>query len=192
MDSTEILKKVRDFADDAHGDQMRKYTPERYIVHPVRVMEMLQNYTSDIAVLAAALLHDVLEDTPKTTDDLRKFLLTLIDKDTVERTIELVVELTDVFIKEDYPQWNRRKRKTKELERIMNTSSTSQTIKYADIIDNCNEIVVHDRHFARVFLYECKRLLTVIDKGEPELYKKATGLVENKITELKNSSKKEE
>lgn len=186
MNPKEILKNIRDYADEAHADQMRKYTPERYIVHPVRVMEMLQPYTSDIAVLAAALLHDVLEDTPKTKEDLSIFLKTLIDDDaTVERTINLVIELTDVFIIKDYPKWNRRKRKTMELERIMTTSSLSQTIKYADIMDNCNEIVAHDRDFAKVFLYECKRLLEGMDKGEPDLYKKAKEKVESKIIELR-------
>ena len=33
----DILLKVKDFADRAHGEQMRKYTPERYIVHPERL-----------------------------------------------------------------------------------------------------------------------------------------------------------
>ncbi|MGN6567929.1 MAG: hypothetical protein ACTHJ0_08255 [Flavipsychrobacter sp.] len=34
------LEEVIAFADKAHGSQMRKYTPERYIVHPIRVMEL--------------------------------------------------------------------------------------------------------------------------------------------------------
>lgn len=55
----EVLEQIRDFADKAHGEQMRKYTPERYIVHPVRVMKICREYTDDITVLAAALLHDV-------------------------------------------------------------------------------------------------------------------------------------
>ena len=62
----EDLEKIRHFADQAHGGQLRKYTPERYIVHPVRVMETLKKYTDDLTVLAAALLHDVLEDTTTT------------------------------------------------------------------------------------------------------------------------------
>lgn len=65
-----ILEQIRDFADRAHGDQLRKYTPERYIVHPVRVMEQVQRITNDTTMLAAALLHDVLEDTATTADDI--------------------------------------------------------------------------------------------------------------------------
>ncbi len=61
-----VLEKVKEFADNAHGDQMRKYTPDRYIVHPIRVMEICREYDSRLPVLAAALLHDVLEDTKVT------------------------------------------------------------------------------------------------------------------------------
>ena len=35
----EVLKQVEQYADRAHSDQRRKYSPERYIVHPVRVMK---------------------------------------------------------------------------------------------------------------------------------------------------------
>lgn len=62
MDTT--LYKIQQFADNAHGEQMRKYSDERYIVHPIRVMETCSAYTDKIQILAAALLHDVLEDTP--------------------------------------------------------------------------------------------------------------------------------
>jgi (p)ppGpp synthase/HD superfamily hydrolase len=77
----EILQQVRDFADKAHGGQMRKYTPERYIVHPVRVMNICREYTSDVTILAAALLHDVIEDTPVKKEEIREFLLTLLPPD---------------------------------------------------------------------------------------------------------------
>ncbi|MGN6617321.1 MAG: HD domain-containing protein [Ilyomonas sp.] len=59
----QVIEKVQDFAGKAHAGQKRKYTPEPYIVHPVRVMQICKEYTSSILVLCAALLHDVLEDT---------------------------------------------------------------------------------------------------------------------------------
>src|SRR5437868_1903609 len=113
-----ILQEIKEFADKAHGEQMRKYTSDRYIVHPVRVMEICKEYTHDIAILAAAILHDVLEDTPVTEKELHDFLSTLLDHDTTNRTVKLVVELTDEYIKDKYPQWNRSKRKVKERERM--------------------------------------------------------------------------
>jgi len=32
-----ILDQIKNFAEQAHGEQLRKYSPERYIVHPARV-----------------------------------------------------------------------------------------------------------------------------------------------------------
>jgi (p)ppGpp synthase/HD superfamily hydrolase len=71
MSEEEIVKYVTDFADRTHGSQTRKYTTERYIVHPIRVMEMVRHYYQDLPVLCAALLHDVLEDTPVTQNEMR-------------------------------------------------------------------------------------------------------------------------
>ncbi len=180
-----VLQHVKDFANNAHGEQMRKYTPERYIVHPVRVMETCKKYTDDVCILSAALLHDVLEDTPVSENALREFLLTLMNTSMAERTLKLVIDLTDVYIKKDYPKLNRRNRKHKEMERLEKTSPDSQTIKYADIIDNTVEIVRHDPDFARVYLYECRANLRKLNKGNKELYNEAVGLVNQNILALK-------
>jgi guanosine-3',5'-bis(diphosphate) 3'-pyrophosphohydrolase len=186
----ETLKKIIEFADQAHAEQMRKYTPERYIVHPVRVMEMCREYTDDLPLLAAAILHDVLEDTPVTAKDLHVFLETLMTTEEADRTVKLVKELTDEFVKSAYPHLNRRKRKAMETERLIKTSPDSQTIKYADIYDNCKEIVTHDPHFAKVFLSECKNILKHLDKGNPLLWEQAKEMVEKGITLLKVNKKR--
>lgn len=59
----DILKNIEEFARQAHGDQQRKFADEPYIMHPIRVMQLCGEYASDLPVLSAALLHDVLEDT---------------------------------------------------------------------------------------------------------------------------------
>jgi len=179
-----ILQHIIEFAHRAHGEQTRKYTPEPYIVHPIRVMELCKRVTDDICILAAALLHDVLEDTNVSRNELESFLESVLDAAIAERTLQLVVDLTDVYVKKDYPKLNRRTRKAKELVRLEKTSPDSQTIKYADIIDNSTEIVKHDPDFAKVFLYECKVNLKKLNKGNKELYNEAVTLVENAIEEL--------
>lgn len=179
-----VLEQVRDFADKAHGEQTRKYSSERYIVHPLRVMEMLREYTTDIPMLAAALLHDVLEDTPVNKQGITDFLDQWMPPEQVARTIQLVVELTDVYVNADYPHWNRRKRKAKELERMELTSADAQTIKYADIIDNCAYIVEQDPDFASVFLSECNALLKKMTNGNTGLWKKAVVIVEGALSRL--------
>lgn len=183
-----LLDSIISFTDNAHGSQLRKYTPERYIVHPTRVMRMLQSYTNDRTVLAAAIMHDVLEDTPVKADEISNFLKPLLPQNEVERTVELVKELTDEYVKEAYPHWNRRKRKEKEVERLALTSPDAQTIKYADIIDNCLEIVKYDNGFAPKFLSECRQILQKMNKGNKDLYQKAVESIEKGFELLNKKS----
>lgn len=173
----EILNKVKDFADKSHGNQLRKYTPDRYIVHPVRVMEICSEYTSELPVLAAALLHDVLEDTPVTPTTLSEFLLTVMSPTDAGKTMQLTVELTDVYVRKNYPQWNRRTRKAYERTRMEQISADAQTIKYADILDNCLEIPPTETDFAEMYMRESRQLLKSIPKGHQKLYEKALSAV---------------
>lgn len=170
MDDDSILLQIKAFAARAHGSQKRKYSADSYIVHPIRVMELCRNYTADITVLSAALMHDVLEDTPVRKEEIIRFLTGFMDHQKAGRTLHLVEELTDQYIKSAYPSLNRKKRKEKELERMKTISSDAQTIKYADIIDNCKEIVEHDPGFAKLFLNECLQLLNVLKNGNKDLY----------------------
>ena len=177
MNTGEIVEKVKMFADQAHGDQMRKYANERYIVHPIRVMELVRDYTQELPLLAASLLHDVLEDTAVTPEELKYFLDSVMNQEESDRTFALVNELTDEFIKTKYPKLNRRTRRTKEAERLQEAGSDAHTIKYADIIDNVNDISHHDTDFALVYIRESKQLLSHITKGNPELYSRAMNVV---------------
>lgn len=181
-----ILEQIYEFADQSHGTQLRKYTPERYMVHPLRVMELCKPVTDDQAVLAAALLHDVLEDTPVKASELMIFLKQLQSEQTAAKTLKLVIELTDVYVKNSYPNLNRRERKAKEAKRMQSISSEAQTIKYADILDNCREIVLHDLEFAPRFLTECRQLLQVMDKGDSSLRTAAFGVVENSLKTIRH------
>ena len=183
-----VLEQVRDFADKAHNDQKRKYTPDRYIVHPIRVMLICKEYTDDINILAAALLHDVLEDTAVDKEELKLFLMKIMTPVNAITTLNYVIELTDVYTKEAYPQLNRKKRKIKEAERLKATSSESQTIKYADIIDNSIEIADYDTDFTPLFLNECKNVLEKISKGNAELYQRAIKVVEESIKKVSGKS----
>lgn len=172
-----ILEAIKEFADRAHGDQTRKYTPERYIVHPVRVMELCRKYEDRLEVLAAALLHDVVEDTPVTNAAIVDFLQTLMPRPQALEIGKLVVELTDIYTQKAYPHLNRKQRKELEAKRLGQASADAQTIKYADIIDNCLDIIIHDPGFGRKFQAEGKALLKLIPKGNPLLYKIAVETV---------------
>lgn len=76
-----------------------------------------------------------------------------------------------------YPQLNRNQRKSLELKRMVGISSTAQTIKYADILDNSAEIAFQDAHFAPRYLKECLNILQLADKGNSDLRRKAIAVV---------------
>ena len=179
-----ILEQVTAFADKAHGDQQRKYAPERYIEHPKRVMHTCQSFSTSLPLLAAALLHDVLEDTPVTREEIESFLGPLLGEKETKLTMQYVVELTDRFVKSTYPNMNRRTRKAKELKRLEKISPGAQTIKYADIIDNIKAIGEMDGDFAPVYLHECRAILKKLDKGHPVLYEEAKKRVEEELQSL--------
>ena len=66
------LDKALKFAADAHKEQTRKGTDIPYLIHLIRTWDYVRRMTEDQEEQAAALLHDVLEDTPVTTEVLRE------------------------------------------------------------------------------------------------------------------------
>jgi guanosine-3',5'-bis(diphosphate) 3'-pyrophosphohydrolase len=186
-----ILERILSFASDAHANQQRKFTGEKFINHPIRVMNICKDYTENLSILAAALLHDVLEDTPVTENELKKFLDKTMSNEDAVKTIKLVVDLTDVYNKEDFPGLNRKKRKNKEAERLEKSDPDAQTVKYADIIDNATDITRKHIDFAPKFLSEAQYLLNKLDKGHPELYQRAQNTVRDCFIILKEKTKRE-
>jgi hypothetical protein len=157
------------FVENAHGSQTRKYTGEPYIGHPIAVCNIVSKYTDDIPTLVAALFHDVVEDTDVTIEQIREFLNGILPPIFVEISIRIILELTDVFTKEAYPELNRKERKRRETERMSMISEEAQLVKYADIIHNAPSIIINDKDFAPVFIQECGEKLRVMDKGNPIL-----------------------
>lgn len=189
MDQSEIINKIIEFADNAHGAQMRKYADERYIVHPIRVMEICSTVTEDLPVLAAAVLHDVIEDTPYSEQDIMSFLKPLMPFQDRAMTLQIVKELTDVYMKKEFPALNRSARKKRELERLREISSEAQTIKYADIIDNSREISGADPDFALRYLQECHDIVSELKDGEPKLRSLAQEAIRKAYNDLAGISK---
>ncbi len=67
----QLVQRAYEFAETAHRDQKR-LTGEPYITHPLEVARILTSIQADPATLAAALLHDTVEDTGTTLADIRK------------------------------------------------------------------------------------------------------------------------
>lgn len=104
----EELKKLGEalvFAAQAHGEQMRA-SGEPYIIHPIYVTSILSDMRMDLATLQAGLLHDVLEDTEVTHEEMKKRF-----DPTVEMLVDGVTKLGKLSFKsfEDYQAENLRK-----------------------------------------------------------------------------------
>ncbi|MDE1188668.1 MAG: HD domain-containing protein [Pantoea sp.] len=166
---------ARRYATQAHAaaGQRRKYTDEPYIVHPAAVAELVRSVTDDEAMLAAAWLHDTVEDTPSTLQD--------IESHFGPRVAELVDMLTDSA----QPQAkNRAARKLAHFRHTAQASPEAQTIKLADIIDNTRAIVQFDADFARVYLVEKQVQIQLLNEGDKRLWQQAENIIRQGIAQL--------
>ncbi|MBQ9506703.1 MAG: bifunctional (p)ppGpp synthetase/guanosine-3',5'-bis(diphosphate) 3'-pyrophosphohydrolase, partial [Clostridia bacterium] len=66
-----LTEKAYYFAYNAHKGQKRK-SGEDYILHPISVAKILLSFGMDCQSVIAALLHDVVEDTPVTSDEVKR------------------------------------------------------------------------------------------------------------------------
>jgi guanosine-3',5'-bis(diphosphate) 3'-pyrophosphohydrolase len=157
---TDLERRARRFAAYAHGGigQLRKYTGEPYITHPAAVVELVRKVGGTPEMLAAAWLHDVVEDVASVS-------IQQIEFDFGPFVAELVYELTD-----RNTSGNRAQRKRAAAERLAKASTEAQTIKLADLINNSESIVKHDPKFAAVYLVEKDELLRVMTRGDHRLY----------------------
>lgn len=156
-----LVDEAREFAATKHAWQVRKYTGAPYIIHPFQVMLMVKSVEHTEEMLAAAWLHDVVEDCGVELDEIQ------------DRFGNTVAQYVDELTDKPSPA-NRAERKRQQRIALAMASPEAKTIKIADLIDNTSDIAQHDRDFARVYLRE-KRLL--LDEslvgGNPLLWARA-------------------
>ena len=156
---SELVEKAGVFAERAHTGQTRRYNGEPYVNHPRRVAEIVKRVTDDPEVIAAALIHDVFEDTEITLEEIaREF------GDTVASYVD------DVTNRSRPEDGNRRARVAIDIEHLKGAHPNSKTIKLADILDNLSDIVLHDLHFAKKYCREKEDVLNqALHDGNHEL-----------------------
>lgn len=170
-----LEEKARRYATKAHAEagQRRKYTDEPYIVHPAAVVELVRSVTDDEAMLTAAWLHDTVEDTATTLNDIESYF--------GDEVAKLVAMLTDG----EQPQAkNRAMRKAAHFRHTAEASPDAQTIKLADIIDNTRSIIHYDASFARIYLVEKRVQIDLLKAGNRELWQQASVIIEQGIRQL--------
>ena len=166
MKDSPLINKAKMLAGKAHEGQFRKYSGMPYIVHPIEVATIIQTVEHSDEMIAAALLHDVVEDTEYSFED--------IAKEVSPEVAKLVEGLTDVSKPQD---GNRKVRKALDKDHLAKQNAEVQTIKLADVISNSQDIKANDPSFAKVYIEEMKALLEVLDKGNKTLYAKAKEIV---------------
>jgi len=169
MRVTDLTTRALTFATAAHAavGQKRKYSGEDYIVHPIDVARLVYNYGGTDVQIAAAYLHDVVEDTNVTID--------LIYAQFGNDVGDAVAGLTDVSIPSD---GNRKIRKAIDRAHSADANYNSQFVKCADIISNGIDIKRNDPSFAIVYIREMQLLLDVLDKvQDTDIFKAAKAVV---------------
>lgn len=124
-----LLFRALAFAAHKHRDQRRKDAEASpYINHPIALAEVLagEGGVSDAEVLAAALLHDTIEDTATTAEELRAAF--------GERIAAMVVEVTDD------KKLPKAERKRLQIEHAAGISDGAKLVKLADKICNLRDV----------------------------------------------------
>lgn len=168
-----LEQKAKEFALKSHFGQKRKYSGVDYITHPEAVANLVRGVEHTEEMLAAAWLHDVVEDCGVSISTLRELF--------PDRVVSLVDWLTDVSKPTD---GNRSRRKHLDLLHISKASPEAKTIKIADILDNTSTIVHYDPEFAKVYLPEKLKLLSIIKEGNPVLWRQAWIQVRDSMKEI--------
>lgn len=123
----EILLKARDLAKNAHNGQKRKISGKPYFTHVENVAAILKQSGFPDSVVAAGYLHDVIEDTDVSQEDIREIF--------GEEILQLVLHNTE---NKDL-EWEQRKQAT-----ILKAQETSFEIKAliaADKLDNSQDLL---------------------------------------------------
>ena len=138
----DMIQKAFDFANEAHKG-VRRRSGEPYILHPIAVAKIVvSNIGLGYKSIMAALLHDVVEDTAYTIDDLRSLF-----GDKVATLVEGLTKIKTVLDNEDKAQ--QKSMQAENFKRILLTLNDDVRvvlIKLADRLHNCRTIEFMPEH----------------------------------------------
>ncbi|MBX4200441.1 HD domain-containing protein [Candidatus Parcubacteria bacterium] len=130
MDNSAYIAKARIFAKKAHGSQTRASGKTYTSDHCLRVAIQVRRYGGDTECIVAAFLHDVVEDTPVTIEEIRRKF--------GDDVGNLVLALTDSNEITNLPI---AQRKQKQAEHIRLCDSRVKLVKVCDQLDNVESII---------------------------------------------------
>ena len=129
---TDLLDRAIIFAVKAHHNTERRGKGLPYIVHPMEAVEIVATITPDQELLAAAALHDTIEDTDVTVEDIRR--------EFGDRVAELVHAESDQFTEgvSEEDSWHDRKQAA--IDRLRNASHDAKIVAMGDKLSNMRTI----------------------------------------------------
>ena len=120
------IQKAIVFATQKHEGQKRKGTDIPYIVHPMEVMQILTDMHCEEAVIIAGILHDTLEDTDTTPEEIR------------EAFGENVLAIVQTESEDKSKTWKERKQRT--VAELKEASTESKQVCFADKLSNIRSV----------------------------------------------------
>jgi len=178
-----LVHRAAKFAKQKHSNHRRKYTNEPYFNHLHEVASLVKGVAkARPEVVAGAYLHDTIEDTDTSREEINKKFGSDVSR--------LVWECTDqhpYVCEKRGERWyhrdtgmpmNRKARKEIDNEHLRKSSPEGATIKLADFVSNTKDISKNDPNFAKVYLKEKEQILPHLKHGHPELYRMASKSVD--------------
>ena len=129
---TKLLDRAILFAVRAHAGTERRGKGFPYIVHPLEAVEIVATMTADQELLAAAVLHDTVEDTDTTMEQIRA--------EFGERVAEIVEAESDEAHESQDSIENWRKRKQAAIDRLAGASRDTKMVALGDKLSNMRAI----------------------------------------------------
>ncbi len=130
--NTDLLDRAIIFAVNAHHNTERRGKGFPYIVHPMEAVEIVATITPDQELLAAAALHDTIEDTDVTIED--------IQREFGEHIAELVYAESDQFIEGISEEDSWFDRKQTAIDRLATASYEAKIVAIGDKLSNMRAI----------------------------------------------------
>ncbi len=163
------------FANDAHTGQHRKGSGAPYIVHPRGVYKILKDLgVKDRELLVAAYLHDTIEDSPTTYNNIKK--------EFSKNTADLVKQVSsdkktiDKVGKEQYL-----------LDKMLKISDAALSLKLADRVQNLTDIMTASKGFAEKMWVQTRYIIDGLRKGRNlnGIQKKLVRMIEKQLQQYK-------
>ena len=145
-----LTRKAKNLATSRHSGQMRKFDGTPYIVHPERVARRAKHFTKDHVIIQAAFLHDVIEDTDTTYQEIKQ----AFGKPVADLVQELTSKNSGIkkYGKTDYLIYKMNRMSKKAL-----------TIKLLDRLDNVSDFPTAPIKFKNKYKEETIKVLSGLE-----------------------------